>query len=92
MNTQTDTKYGITEGGKNGSITVTEKGLDRVIKRTFGKDDRQFFPFRSISSVHHDRKRLGRDTVTVHVGTHSYEWKIQLDAEGFVNTLNERIS
>lgn len=88
----TDGSYRISEEGKNGTVAFGPKGLDRVVKKTLGKDDRQFIPYSSISMVAHDRKRAGRDVVTVHVGTKSYGWKIQTDAEGFVNRLNELIA
>lgn len=82
----------ISEDGKNGEVTLGDTGIDRVIKHRIGRDDRQFIPYKSISFVEHDRKRIGRDTVIVHVGNKKFEWKIQSDAEGFVNSVNERIA
>ena len=81
----------IAEEGRNGEVTLGEHGLDRVIKKTFGRDDRQFIPYKSISFVSHDRKKMGRDIVTLQVGTKTFEWKVIADAEGFVNEVNMRI-
>jgi hypothetical protein len=84
--------FRISESGKNGTVELGEKGLQRTLKKTMGKDDRQFIPYSSIAMVSHDRNRMGRDTVLVQVGTKSYEWKVQTDAEGFVDRLNELIT
>lgn len=91
MSTIIESTFKVAEDGRNGTVTLGEKGIDRVLRKTIGKDDRQFIAYRSISSVHHDRKLMGRDQVEIHVGHKSYTWKIKTDAEGFVNTLNDRI-
>lgn len=85
-------QFSIAEDGRNGKVTFGAKGLERVLKKHIGKDDRQFIPYTSISMVSHDRKHLGRDKVTVQVGSKGYEWKIATDAEGFVDKLNRLIS
>lgn len=82
----------VSEDGKNGEVTLAETGLDRVVKKRLGRDDRQFIPYKSISFVAHDRKRVGRDVVIVNVGATRFEWKIAKDAEGFVNAVNQRIA
>lgn len=82
-------RFGISEEGKNGTVEFEEKGLQRTLKKTLSKDDRQFIPYSSITMVSHDRKRIGRDAVVVQVGTKSYEWRVQIDAEGFVDRLKE---
>lgn len=82
----------ISDDGKNGTVTMEDKGLTRLVKKLVGKDDRQFIPYSSIGFVEHDRKRMGRDVVFVHVGSSKLEWKVQTDAEGFVNAVNERIA
>lgn len=83
--------FKISEEGKNGEVTLAETGLERTIKRIVGKDDRQFIPYKSIAFVEHDRKRLGRDEVNLQVGHKKFSWKIQLDAEGFVDQVNAAI-
>jgi len=84
--------FSVREQGRNGTVTLTDRGIERVMKRRgFQKDDRQFFPYKSITLVHHDRTRMGSDKVTVHVGLKEYEWKVATDAEGFVDILNARI-
>lgn len=84
--------FKISEAGKNGEVTLGDTGLDRTIRRLVGKDDRQFIPYKAISFVEHDRKRIGRDEVVVHVGNKRFEWKITLDAEGFVDAVNNAIA
>ncbi len=86
------TQFSISEEGRNGTVTFGAQGLDRVLKKTLGKDDRQFIPYSSIAMVQHDRKRLGRDEVSVQVGAVTYRWKVIADAEGFVNRLNGLIA
>jgi hypothetical protein len=81
----------IAEEGRNGEVTLAEHGLERTIKKVMGKNDRQFIPYKSISFISHDRKRMGRDVVTLQVGAKTFEWKVALDAEGFVNEVNMRI-
>ena len=83
--------FTIKESGKNGTVEITAKGLVRTIKRTLGKDDTQFFPWSAISHTHLDRKRMGSDTLTVYVGTRTYEWKATQAAD-LAETVNERIS
>ncbi|MGE0795375.1 MAG: hypothetical protein AB7H43_13410 [Acidimicrobiia bacterium] len=82
----------ISEAGRNGEVTLGDAGLDRVLKRLVGRDDRQFIPYKSISFIEHDRKRLGRDTVVLHVGPKRFEWKVQSDAEGFVNEVQAKMT
>ena len=65
---------------------------NQVWRKRLGRDDRQFIPYKSISFVAHDRKRVGRDVVIVNVGATRFEWKIAKDAEGFVNAVNQRIA
>ncbi len=86
------TTFKISEEGKNGEVTLAPTGLDRTLKRLVGKDDRQFIPYKSIAFVEHDRKRLGRDEVNLQVGNKQFSWKIQADAEGFVDLVNAAIA
>lgn len=87
-----ENKFAIAEDGKNGTVEFGDKGIERLLKKTLGKDDRQFIPYSSIAMVSHDRKRFGRDVVEVQVGSKTYEWKIVADAEGFVDRLNGLIA
>ena len=84
--------YKLSESGQNGEVTLTETGIDRVIRRVIGRDDRQFIPYKSISFVEHDRKRVGRDVVILHLGTKKLEWKVQDAAERFVDEVNAAIA
>lgn len=83
--------YQIAEEGRNGTIELGEHGLERVIKRIVGRDERQFIPYKSITLIQHDRKRTKRDIVTLQVGVATFTWKVKTDAEGFVNEVNRRI-
>jgi len=82
--------FTISEKGRNGSATFTAKGLNRTLAKRIGKDDRQFIPYSQIQFVEHDR-RLGSDTVIIHLTNNSLTWKIFTQGEGFVDLLNERI-
>jgi hypothetical protein len=80
----------IREDGKNGSVRLEPKALVRTFRKRLGKDDVLTIPLRSISSVHHDRRSLGTDIVTVTAGHTPHRWKVR-DAESFVATLNAAI-
>lgn len=82
----------ISDDGKNGVVTMEAQGLERLVKKLVGRDDRQFIPYSSIQFVEHDRKRVGRNVAVLHVGGKAIEWKVAKDAEGFVNAVNYRIA
>lgn len=84
--------FSISESGRNGKITFEPSGLQREIKKTMGRDDRQFIPYNGIQYVQHDRKSLKKDVVTVGVGATSFEWKIKSGAGDFVTRLNAIIA
>jgi len=81
----------ISEDGRNGQVSITPNGLDRTLAKTFGKDDRQMIPFKSIQFIEHDRKSLGFDVVTLHTSAKAVSWKVIGDAEGFVDQVNSRL-
>tara|TARA_R110000787_G_scaffold219276_1_gene328024 strand:+ start:132 stop:479 length:348 start_codon:yes stop_codon:yes gene_type:complete len=81
----------IAEDGRNGRVAITPNGLDRTLAKTFGKDDRQMLPFKSIQFIEHDRKSLGFDVVTLHTSAKAVSWKVVGDAEGFVDQVNARL-
>lgn len=68
-----ETSFVISEEGRNGKISFDQAGLHREIKKTLGKDDRQFIPYNSIQFVEHNRKSIGRDVVAVQVGSKTFE-------------------
>lgn len=86
-----NTTHKVREQGKNGSVIVTTRGLTRVIKKTFGKDDEHFIPFSKIDQVQLDRHMLTADTVTVFVGMSRYEWKTTT-ASDLTACINEELS
>ena len=45
MNTTIDSTYQVAEDGRNGTVTLGEKGIDRVLRKVIGKDDRQFIAY-----------------------------------------------
>ncbi|MEM7275923.1 MAG: hypothetical protein AAF547_22800, partial [Actinomycetota bacterium] len=82
-------EFVISEDGRNGRAILTDRGIDRILKKTIGRDDRQFIPFTAITMVSHDRKTVGRDRVLINMAHgDSLTWKIARDAEGFVNHVN----
>lgn len=84
-------EFMISEEGRNGSIVFTTTGLERMIKKSFGRNDREFIPYQSIGSVAHNRKSMGLDRVAVRLAGNEIEWKILGDAETFVNTLQSAL-
>lgn len=82
--------FKIREDGKNGKVEVLDDRIIRTRRKTFGKDDIQTIPIKSISGVHHDRKTLGTDLVKLDVGSVSYEWKVS-GAEQMVAEIHSRM-
>lgn len=80
--------YTIKEDGKNGTVTVYEDRIIRVIKKTMRKDDIQTIPIRSIDGVYHNRKTVKSDIVTLNVNARSFEWKTKA-AEALVAEIHE---
>ena len=72
MNDMNNT-YQIKEDGRNGTVTVTKKGLLRSIKK-FRKNDEQFIPWSSVDYIKHD-KRLRTDIISVQTPSGKFEWK-----------------
>ncbi len=70
-------KYVIRESGRNGSVEVSPKMVERTLKRTFGKDDIELIPISQITYVKHDRKTMGSDKVILQTQVNSFEWKIK---------------
>lgn len=91
--------YEIIVQGKKGKLMGTvEIWPDRIVRlckpwagRAVGVADTQIIPMRSITAVHHHRRRFGVDRVVVWVGTVFYEWLALKDAERMVAELNERM-
>jgi len=83
-------EYMVREDGKNGTVEVLEDRIVRTRKKTFGKDDVQTIPIKSVTAVSHDRKTLGTDQVLLQVGSVSYEWKVR-NAEAMVADLHSRM-
>ena len=71
-----DTVYTIKEAGKNGTITLTLKGIQRNIKRSLRKDDMQFIPWANVERMFLNERSLGSDAVMVSTlsGT-NFTWK-----------------
>lgn len=80
----------VREDGRNGTLVLDDRALVRIFRRRLGKDDVLTIPLRSIGSVHHDRRSLGTDVVTVTAGHTSHSWKVK-GADAFVAQLNESI-
>ena len=79
--------YQIREGGKNGTVILQDGLLVRTIAHRVRKDDRQTMPVSALTAIHHNRKRMATDEVTLTVGVNEYHWKVK-DAEAFVELLN----
>lgn len=66
----------INEAGKNGTVTLTESGLERTLKRRLKKDDTQFIPWRGVESTVLSNKKFGRSIVTLRMlSGATFEWK-----------------
>lgn len=84
------TTFVVREDGKNGTIEIQQGAIVRTIKKRIGKDDVLTIPIRSVAAVHHDRKTLGTDIVTVNSAGQKYSWKVS-NAQPFVDALNAAI-
>ena len=81
--------YQVKEDGKNGTISIDEKGVLRTVKKFIGKDDTQFIPAQAIAFVNHNRKMIGADEVTVSTTAGlTFTWRVGKDVEMFVEQLN----
>lgn len=83
-------QYAVREAGKNGTVEVLPDRIVRTFKKRLGKDDVQTIPVRGVTGVHHDRKRVGADVVTVSVGPTTYIWKTG-QASALVDEMNRAI-
>ena len=80
-------EFKIREGGKNGTLALQGGLLHRTIAKRVGRNDHQTFAVKALTSVHHNRKLVGTNVVTVQIGVQSFDWKVA-KADELIDTLN----